>query len=78
MFLQGMPSTVALQLGADGKLAYDVIIKQNSDKKMIYSTPEAAEGTDDNKIVVSTPSGIQVVKRVSHSLFKLKIMRRVS
>ncbi|PHJ21106.1 skip snw domain-containing protein [Cystoisospora suis] len=64
----GMPSTVALQLGADGKLAYDVIIKQNSDKKMIYSTPEAAEGIDDNKVVVSTSSGIQVVKRVGNAM----------
>lgn len=59
-----MPSTVALQLGADGKLAYDVILKQNSEKRIIYSTPEAAEGIDDNKVVVSTSSGIQVVKRV--------------
>ncbi|CBZ53512.1 conserved hypothetical protein [Neospora caninum Liverpool] len=61
-------STVALQLGGDGKIAYDVVVRQLSDKKVVYSTPQTADGIDTLRPVATTASGIQVVKRVANAM----------
>ncbi|PFH38511.1 SKIP/SNW domain-containing protein [Besnoitia besnoiti] len=61
-------STVALQLGSDGRIAYDLVVRQGSDKKVVYSTPQAAEGVDSTVPVATTSSGIQIVKRVGNAM----------
>lgn len=41
---QGGSGTLTLQLGADGKLAFDVVVKDRSNKAVVYTRPESAHG----------------------------------
>ncbi|CDJ30253.1 uncharacterized protein EMH_0005960 [Eimeria mitis] len=40
----GNNSTLPLQLGADGRLEYDLVVRQGSTKTVVYTRPENADG----------------------------------